>query len=259
MTYPSLEYVMDIVQQEDLTDKNREFFQELMREVEIKNTIAQKVLSSRLAAVGNSEEEAEVNLQHKEHQKESFRLLRFCRKMIEKKDKEAGYIEFEQPEGVPDVKPIMEKELDQKLREAHIEPQQVDPIGGDTIPPYYSREMSRYEPPIPVKEKEKQEALEKVREITNGGSKESKSEKLVEGDTDLSWDHEGLEPHPKPGEPKPPRGPKLPRVPKTETKEEQTSVQICLKCKKGKEESASPQPINLNLHTDKSEAKVEEK
>ena len=80
MTYPSLEYVMGIVQQEDLTDKNRESFQELMREVEIKNAIAQKVLSNRLAAVENSEEEAEVNLHHKEYQKESFRLLRFCKK-----------------------------------------------------------------------------------------------------------------------------------------------------------------------------------
>ena len=69
--------------------------------------------------------------------------------MIEKKDKEAGYVELEQPEGVPDVKSIMEKELDQKLREAHVEPQQVEPIGGDTIPPYYSREVSRYEPPPP--------------------------------------------------------------------------------------------------------------
>ena len=75
--------------------------------------------------------------------------------MIEKKDKEAGYIEYEQPDGVPDVKSIREKELDQNLREAHVEPQQVDPIGGDTIPPYYSREISRYEPPIPVQEKEK--------------------------------------------------------------------------------------------------------
>ena len=92
MTYPSLEYVMDIVQQEDLSDKNREFFQELIWEVEIKNAIAQKVLNNRLAAVGNSEEEVEVDLQHKEFQKESFRLLRFCRKMIEKKDKEARYI-----------------------------------------------------------------------------------------------------------------------------------------------------------------------
>ena len=87
MTYPSLEYVMDIIQQEDLTDKNTEFFQEFMRDIEIKNAIAQKVLRNRLAVVGNSKEEAEVNLQHKEYQKESFRLLRFCRKMIEKKVK----------------------------------------------------------------------------------------------------------------------------------------------------------------------------
>ena len=158
MTYPSLEYVMDIVQQEDLTDKNRKFFQKLMREIEIKNAIAQKVLSNRLAAVGNSEEEAEVNLQHKEYQKESFRLLRFCKKMIEKKDKEAGYIELEQPEGVPDVKSITEKELDQKLREAYVELQQVDPIRGDTIPPYYSREMSRYEPLYLFKKKKNSRA-----------------------------------------------------------------------------------------------------
>ena len=161
---------------------------------------------------------------------------------------------------MPDVKPITEKELEQKLREAHIEPQQVDLIGSDTIPPYYSREISRYEPPIPVKEREKQEALEKVRERTNGGSKESKSERPVEGDTDLSWDHKGLEPHPKPGEPKPPRGPKTPRAPKTKTKEEQTSVKIRPKCKEnhdekdctkflfkeGKQRSVSPQPIKSN-------------
>ena len=95
----------------------------------------------------------------------------------------------------------------------------------------------------------------------------------MEGDTDLSWDHEGLEPHPKPGEPKPPRGPKSPRVPKTKTKEEQASVKICPKCKgnhdekdctkflfkEGKEKSISPQPIKPNPQADKSEAKVEEK
>ena len=47
--------------------------------------LPRKSLNNRLAAVGNLEEEADVNLQHKEYQKESFRLLRFCRKMIEKK------------------------------------------------------------------------------------------------------------------------------------------------------------------------------
>ena len=40
--------------------------------------------------------------------------------MIEKKDKESVYIELEQPEGVPGVKSITEKELDQKLKEAHV-------------------------------------------------------------------------------------------------------------------------------------------
>ena len=71
--------------------------------------------------------------------------------MIEKKDKEAGYIEFDQPEGVPDMELITEKDLDQRLIEALIEPQQVKPVGGYTIPPHCSREISRYEPPIPVK------------------------------------------------------------------------------------------------------------
>ena len=128
--------------------------------------------------------------------------------------------------------------------------------------------MSRYEPPIPVKEKEKEEALEKVREMTNGGSKGSRSEKQVEGDTDLSWDHEGLEPHLEPSKPKPPRSPKPSRV-----KDEQSPVKICPKCrgnhdekdcskflfKEEREEIIPPQLVKQSLQTDKSEAKVEEK
>ena len=99
--------------------------------------------------------------------------------------------------------------------------------------------------------------MEKVREITNGGSKGSKSEGHVVGDTDLSWDYEGLDPHTNSDEPKPPRDPKPPRVPKTKAKEEQTSAKICPKCKgthdemdctkfqfkEEKQGSISPQPI----------------
>ena len=51
--------------------------------------------------------------------------------------------------------------------------------------------MSRYEPPLPFKKREQEEALEKVREMTNRGSKGSKSEKQAEGETELSWDYEG--------------------------------------------------------------------
>ena len=46
-------------------------------------------------------------------------------------------------------------------------------MGENTIPPQYSREISRYEPPIPVREKEKGDLLENVREITSGESKGS--------------------------------------------------------------------------------------
>ena len=74
--------------------------------------------------------------------------------------------------------------------------------------------MSRYEPPNPIKQKERKDLLEKVREMTSEESKGSKGEKLVEVDTDLSWDHEGLEPLPKSHKDRLNGSPKLPRVPK---------------------------------------------
>ena len=125
-------------------------------------------------------------------------------------------------------------------------------MGENTIPPQYSREISRYEPPIPVKEKEKEERLEKVREITSGESKGSKDEKQAEGETDLSWDHEGLEPYPSPERPKPQRDPKekgspkenvkgnetLDRGPKSEESQEEREEPI----KRAKEKLVSPKP-----------------
>ena len=74
--------------------------------------------------------------------------------------------------------------------------------------------MSRYKPPNPIKQKEREDLLEKVREITSEGSKGSKGEKLMEEDKDLSWDHEGLGPLPKPYKDRLSRSPKPPRVPR---------------------------------------------
>ena len=95
-----------------------------------------------------------------------------------------------------------------------MKPKEAQAIGENTIPPHYSREISRYEPPLPIKKREQEKALEKVREMTNGGSKESKSEKQAEGETELSWDHEGLEPYPGSEKPKPHRSPKESKPPK---------------------------------------------
>ena len=76
--------------------------------------------------------------------------------------------------------------MDEKIAEAIIRPKKAQSFGENTIPPHYSLEISRYEPPLPVKKEEQEEVLEKVREMTNGGSKGSKSKKQVEGETELS-------------------------------------------------------------------------
>ena len=104
--------------------------------------------------------------------------------------------------------------MNEKLNEIIDQPQYVRPIGENTLPPYYSREMSRYEPPNPIKQKEREDLLEKVREMTSEESKGSKGEKLVEVDTDLSWDHKGLRPLPKSHKDRLNGSPKVPRVPK---------------------------------------------
>ena len=124
-------------------------------------------------------------------------------------------MELEQPEGVPEVKEISKEKLNEKLKEIIDQPQYDEPIGKNTLPPYYSREISRYEPPNLIKQKEREDLIEKVKEITSEESKGGKRERLVEVDTELSWDHEGLKPFPKAPKdrlnesPKPPRDPKV--------------------------------------------------
>ena len=171
-----------------------------------------------MSVIKTPAEKGKTNLWYKEYQKESKKLLDFCEKMMGKREKEADSLELEQPEGVPKVKEISKEKLNEKLKEIIDKPQYVKPIGENTFPPYYSREMSRYEPPNPIKQKEREDLLEKVREITSEESKGAKGEKSVEVDTDLSSDHEGLKPLPKAlkdslnKSPKPPRAPKVPKA-----------------------------------------------
>ena len=198
----------------------------MAKEVKIKNEIAQKVLNNRLSVVRTPQEEDRARSYYDEYQKESRKLLNFREKMIKKREKEIDSSELEQPEGVPEVKEISKEKLDEKLKEIIDQPQYVKPIGKNTLPPHYSREISRYEPPKPVKQREREELLEKVKEMTGEETKEGKREKSVEVVTDLSWDHEGLRLIPKAprnrsdGSPKPPR---VPRAPKAKTNAEETS------------------------------------
>ena len=151
--------------------------------------------------------------------------MNFCEKMMGKREKEIDPLELEQPEEVPEVREISKEKLDEKFNEIIDRPQYVEPIGKNTLPPHYSREMSRYEPSKPVKKIEREELIEKVKEMTGEEIKGGKREKSVEVDTDLSWDHEGLGPiskAPKSGSDESPKPPRVPRAPKAKTNAEET-------------------------------------
>ena len=138
MTYPSFGNPMDAIQQQDIEDKNREYFREMPEEIKIKNNIARKVQDNRLSVIRTPEEKEKTNLQYREYQKESKKFLNFCERMIGKKEREADYIELEQPERVPKVREILKEELNKELSKIIDQPQYVSPIGENTLPPYYS-------------------------------------------------------------------------------------------------------------------------
>ena len=87
MTYPSLGNLMDGIQQEDMENKNRKYFREMAKEVKVKNDIAQKVLNNRLSIIKTSQEKDKARSHYAEYQKESQKLLSFCKKMMEKRKK----------------------------------------------------------------------------------------------------------------------------------------------------------------------------
>ena len=66
--------------------------------------------------------------------------------------------------------------------------------------------------------------------MTNGSSKGSKSEKQAEDETELFWDHEGLEPYPGPGKPNPQRSSRESKPPEKGV-DEKISPKTCPKCK----------------------------
>ena len=105
-TYPSLDSIMRVVEQEYLREKGESFFEALMGEIEIKNAIAAKVYQNKSLEVTSSKEETEVTREFEEYKRESKKLMDFCKRMIDKRGEREEYKELEQPQGAPDVKPI---------------------------------------------------------------------------------------------------------------------------------------------------------
>ena len=84
-TYPSLDSILRVVEQEDLRGKGESFFEELMGGIEIKNAIAAKVYQNKGLELTSSEGETKVTKEYEEYKKESRRLMDFCKRMVDKR------------------------------------------------------------------------------------------------------------------------------------------------------------------------------
>ena len=86
-TYPTLDPIMRVVEQEDLREKGESL---LMGEIEIKNAIAEKVYQNKGLVVTSSVGETEITKEYEEYKKESKSLMDFCRRMMDKRSKMGG-------------------------------------------------------------------------------------------------------------------------------------------------------------------------
>ena len=76
-----------------------------------------------------------------------------------------------------------------KKEEQEILREHVDPIGGNTIPPQYSREISRYQPSDKERTKAMKDALEAVREFTHEPNP-NRNGKINSSTMKEMWDYE---------------------------------------------------------------------
>ena len=85
------------------------------------------------------------------------------------------------------------KSASDPIKEKEIKAQYVKPIGGNTLPPEYSKEISRYQPSEKERVKAMKDALSAVRQFTSEGNL-SRNENLNTTTMKEMWDYESREP-----------------------------------------------------------------
>ena len=165
----------------ELDDKPKEYFEKTKREVSCKNSLAKQVHQHKMQSVNTSDEEREIEQEYQRFKKKQNRVSSICDKKIQEFD-EQDYLSLKGPKSVPD--PIKEEE---------IKAQYVKPIGGNTLPPQYSKEISRYQPSEKERVRAMKDALSAVRQFTSEGNL-SRNGNLNTTTMKEMWDYESREP-----------------------------------------------------------------
>ena len=165
----------------ELDDKPKEYFERTKREVSHKNVLAKWVHQHKMQNVDTSDDKRKVDQDYQKFKRKQSQIYSICKKKIQEIE-EQDYLSLKGSRSVSDLS-----------NEEEIKVQHVKPIGGNTLPPYYSKEISRYQPSDKERVRAMKDALSAVRQFTSDGNL-SKNGNLNTTTMREMWDCESQEP-----------------------------------------------------------------
>ena len=164
----------------ELDDKPKEYFERTKKEVSHKNVLAKQVHQHKMQNLDMSDDERKVDQEYQKFKRKQNQITSIC----EKKIQEIGEQDYLSLKGSGSVSDQNDEE--------EIKVQYVRPIGGNTLPPQYSKEISRYQPSEKERVKAMKDALSAVRQFTSEGNL-SRNGNLNTTTVKEMWDYESWE------------------------------------------------------------------
>ena len=165
----------------ELDDKPKEYFERTKREVSHKNILAKRVHQHKMQNIDTSDDERKVDQDYQKFKRKQSQVYSICEKKIQEIE-EQDYFSLK---GSRSVSELSNKE--------EIKVQYLKPIGGNTLPSYYLREISRHQPSDKERVKTTKDALSAVRQFTSNGNL-SRNGNLNTTTMREMWDYESQEP-----------------------------------------------------------------
>ena len=165
----------------ELDDKPKEYFERTKKEVSCKNVLAKQVYQHKIQNVDMSDDERKVDQGYQKFKRKQNQVSAICEKKIQEIE-EQDYLSLKGSRSVSDLKD-----------EEEIKVQHIRPIGGNTLPPQYSKEISRYQPSEKERVKAMKDALSAVRQFTSEGNL-SRNGNLNTTNMKEMWDYGSQEP-----------------------------------------------------------------
>ena len=131
--------------------------------------------------VDTSDDERKIDQEYQKFKRKQSLVSSICEKKIQEIG-EQDYFSIKRSRSISDLS------IEEELKIQHIKP-----IGGNTLPPQYSREISKYQPSEKEKAKAMKDAFSAVRQFTSEGNL-SKNGNLNTTTMKEMWDYENQEP-----------------------------------------------------------------